>query len=384
MIWIKMSEDKYRKVARTIVKAGLFPFPINDTMIELLKLLINEEQLDFIMAFKSKPSLTLEELKLKSKMSEEEINNHVEKLAKKGFMFNQPNSKGIMIYRLMPLVMVGAFEYTFMKKIEFSNENKKIAKLFEQLFNELTDFIQNNYDMILPIFQKMLPFDRTIPFYNNIEGEVIQININKDIEIPEEEVVVTQKIEEILDKFDEIAVGHCFCRHHQDLLSNPCKQTELRENCFTFGKSAKYVVEQGFGRMITKDEALSILKKSQDDGLVHKAWHPHSDFSKAETSICNCCKCCCGIFDWWRNGTTSMINSTNFLAKIDKNKCVGCGTCLEKCPVEAIHGDDNNKAECESELCIGCGVCAHFCPENAINLLEGLRTVFVPPPRLRV
>jgi hypothetical protein len=42
MISIKMSEDKYRKVARTIVKAGLFPFPINDTMIELLKLLINE------------------------------------------------------------------------------------------------------------------------------------------------------------------------------------------------------------------------------------------------------------------------------------------------------------------------------------------------------
>jgi Pyruvate/2-oxoacid:ferredoxin oxidoreductase delta subunit len=335
------------------------------------------------MAFKSKPSLTMEELKLKSKMSEDEINMHVEKLATKGFIFNQPNSKNIMIYRLMPLVMVGAFEYTFMKKIEFSNENKRIAKLFKQLFNELTDFIQNNYDMILPIFQKMLPFDRTIPFYNNVEGEAIQININKDIEIPEEKVIATQKIEEILDKFDEIAVGHCFCRHHQDLLSNPCKQTELRENCFTFGKSAKYVVEQGFGRMITKDEALSILKKSQDDGLVHKAWHPHSDISKAETSICNCCKCCCGIFDWWRNGTTAMINSTNFLAKIDKNKCVGCGTCLEKCPVEAIQGDDNNKAECESELCIGCGICAHFCPENAINLLEGMRTVFIPPPRLR-
>ncbi len=78
-----------------------------------------------------------------------------------------------------------------------------------------------------------------------------------------------------------------------------------------------------------------------------------------------------------------MINSTNFLAEIDKNKCVGCGTCLEKCPVDAIQGDDNNKAEVNSELCIGCGVCAYFCPENAIKLLEGLRTVFVPPPRLR-
>jgi len=379
-----MSEEKYRKAARTIIKAGNFPFPISNTMIELLKLLINEDQLNFIMAFRKRQSQTMEQLKLSSKMAEEEILAHVRKLAKVGFIFNQPNSKGIMVYRLMPLVMVGAFEYTFMKKIEFSKENEEIAKLFAKLFDELADFIQKNYDMILPIFQRMLPFDRTVPILDkNIEGEEIQIDINKEIDIGEEKVLTTQNVEEIIQKFDEIAVGHCFCRHHQDLLKNPCKQTNLRENCFTFGKSANYVVEQGFGKMISKEEALVILKISEEDGLVHKAWHPHSDISKEETSICNCCKCCCGIFDWWRKGTTAMINSTNYLSQIDKNKCVGCGTCMEKCPVDAIQGDHNNKAESDPELCIGCGVCAHFCPENAISLLEGMRTVFVPPPRLR-
>lgn len=379
-----MSDLKYRKAARTITKAGFLPFPINDTMIQLLKLLINEDQLDFILAFKSKPSQTMEELKLSSKMSESEIKTHVEKLAKKGFIFNQPSSKGIMIYRLMPLVMIGPFEYTFMKKIKFTEENKELAHLFEKLFNELADFVQDNYDTILPLFQRMPPFDRTVPFLdNNVEGEEIKIIINKELEIPEEKILTSQKVEEIISKFDEIAVGYCFCRQHKDLLSSPCKQTDIRENCLTFGKSARYVAEQGFGRMISKDEAISILNASKKDGLIHKAWHPHSDISKPETSICNCCKCCCGTFDWWRNGTTAMINSTNFLAKIDKSKCVGCGTCLEKCPVDAIQGDDNNKAECNAELCIGCGVCAHFCPENAINLLEGMRTVFVPPPRLR-
>ena len=78
-----------------------------------------------------------------------------------------------------------------------------------------------------------------------------------------------------------------------------------------------------------------------------------------------------------------MINSTNFLSYIDKSKCVGCGTCMEKCPVDAIQGDDNNKADRNADLCIGCGICAYFCPENAISLLEGPRTVFIPPPRLR-
>ncbi|MFW9820688.1 MAG: hypothetical protein ACFFE5_13850, partial [Candidatus Thorarchaeota archaeon] len=69
-----MSELKYKKAARAIVKVGFIPFPISDTMIQLLKKLINDEQLDFILAFKNKPSQTMEELKLSSKMSEEEIN----------------------------------------------------------------------------------------------------------------------------------------------------------------------------------------------------------------------------------------------------------------------------------------------------------------------
>jgi Pyruvate/2-oxoacid:ferredoxin oxidoreductase delta subunit len=289
-----------------------------------------------------------------------------------------------MVYRLMPLIMVGAFEYTFMKKIDFSKENKEIADLFAQLFDELSDFIQTNYDTILPIFQRMPPFDRTIPIVTeNIKSGEIQISINTELEVPEEKIVSTQNVKDLIKKFHEIAVGHCFCRHHQDLLSNSCKQTNLRENCFTFGKSARYVVEQGFGRKLSKDEALIILEKSEEDGLVHKAWHPHSDISKAETSICNCCKCCCGVFDWWRQGSTAMINSTNYLSYIDKEKCIGCGTCMEKCPVDAIEGDDNNRAERNADWCIGCGVCAHFCPENAISLLEGPRKVFIPPPRLR-
>jgi NAD-dependent dihydropyrimidine dehydrogenase PreA subunit len=379
-----MSDLKYKKAARAIIKAGFLPLPINDTMIQLLKLLINEDQLDFILAFKTKSSQTMEKLKMRTRMSESEIKTHVDILAKKGFIFNQPNSKGVMVYRLMPLLMVGAFEYTFMKEIEFNEENKEIALLFEKLFNEMRDFVQSNYNTILPIFQRMPPMDRTIPFLdNNVDGQEINIDVNEELDAPVEEIMISRKVEEIIDKFDDIAVGHCFCRHHQDLLSNPCKQTNLRENCFTFGKSARYVAEQGFGRLISKKEALLILEASRKDGLVHKAWHPHSDISRPETSICNCCKYCCGTFDLWRNGTVAMINSTNFLAEIDKNKCVGCGTCLEKCPVDAVEGDDNNKAEVDKDLCIGCGVCAYFCPENAIKLLEGPRTVFVPPPRLR-
>ncbi len=377
-------DEKYKKAARVIAMAGRLPFPVNETLIEILKYLIDENDLDFIMAFKLKKSQTMEELKKMSKLSEDEILKKVESLAKKGVIFNQPSSKGIMVYRLLPLMMVGPFEYIFMSKLEHSEENKKLADLFKKLFDETKEIVQEKYDSLLPLFQKYPPIDRTMPILENtVAGDKIQISVNEDIEVPEETIILTQDVKELINKFDDIAVGHCFCRHHKDLLGNSCKQTDVRENCLTFGKSARYTSEQGFARMITKDEALRIMRESEEAGLVHKAFHTHEDITKTETSICNCCQDCCATFEMWRDGVLPLMNWTNYLSKIDKDKCIGCGTCLEKCPTEAIQGDDNNKAERKAEWCIGCGVCAHFCPENAISLLEGMRKVFIPPPRLR-
>lgn len=379
-----MSDEIYKKAAYIITKAGILPTPVNSTLIEILKTQLTEDELDFINAFRRKTSQTMDQLKKTSKLSESQILSFVKRLAKKGFIFNQPNSEGVMVYRLMPLLMVGAFEYLYMKKIEHNEVEEKLAKMFSKYFEETRDFIQANYEQILPIFENMLPIDRTMPILNEtIQGDQISLSVNKEIDVPEETIVPTQKVEKLIEKFDDITVGHCFCRHHRDLLGKPCKVTNLRENCFTFGKSARYVAEQGFGRLVSKEEALEIMKNSEDDGLIHKAFHPHSDITKTETSICNCCKDCCGTLEWWRMGIVALINSTNYLSQVDPDLCVGCGTCVEKCPVDAIKLNDSEKAEVNAEYCIGCGVCAHFCPENAISLLEGMRKVYVAPPRLR-
>ena len=77
-----------------------------------------------------------------------------------------------------------------------------------------------------------------------------------------------------------------------------------------------------------------------------------------------------------------MINSTNHLSSINEDLCTGCGICVEKCSVEAIHLNTENVAIVNEILCIGCGVCAHFCPENAVTLIQGMRRVYVPPPKL--
>ena len=53
--------------------------------------------------------------------------------------------------------------------------------------------------------------------------------------------------------------------------------------------------------------------------------------------------------------------------KIDKSKCISCGTCVAICPVEAISFDSDGKAVINQEKCIKCGACKASCPVNAID-----------------
>ncbi len=127
-------DEKYRKAGEIISQAGGTPLPVNDTLIQLLKYFIMEDEVDFIASFNEKKSQTMEQLKLSSGLSEEEINKKVKDLASRGVIFNQPNSKGIMVFRLLPLFNVRTFEYNFMGKLEVTERNREIAALFNKMF----------------------------------------------------------------------------------------------------------------------------------------------------------------------------------------------------------------------------------------------------------
>ena len=370
-------KKKYAKAVKAINSASGTPLGVSDTTINILKFIVPEEYLDLIIAFRKRKSQTMDQLKEISGMSEEEILKSVEFLAKKGLIMNQPNRTGLMVFRLMPFINVGVFEYTFMNKLEYSDWEKELANFFQKLREESQSRILDNYDYVInTILPNIRPIDRTIPFTENKEtGNEIEIVVNEELETPEEKILPSQDVKEIINKFDNIAVGHCYCRHHKDLLGHSCTQTDLRENCFSFGKSARYTTEQGFARMISKEEALEILAKSEADGLVHKAYHPNMDFKREEDSICNCCADCCGQ---WSSIT---VNLSNYVSQVNQELCVGCGTCVEKCPTGSLELNDEGKSQKVGERCIGCGICAAFCPENAISLVENERVVRLAPPR---
>ncbi len=379
-------EEKFKRAAGVICKQGMVAFPLSDTAIAIVVAVVgnNEEELDLIYAFREKPSQTTDQLVESSGFAAQKVEQLATSLAKKGLVFNQPSSAGIMIYRLLPLMLVGVMEYKFMVELTGSPEEKDLARLFEKLLKELRDQIQENFDALLPLFNKSPAVDRTVPTRSTEEGTPIKIiPVDKALEVPEEFVLPSQTVEDIINKFDDIAVGYCFCRQRRSLLGDPCSTAAPTLNCFTFGKSARHTAAQGFAKKITKEEALKIMKEAEKAGLIHKAFHPGSRESSPETSICNCCKDCCDTFQLWRSGTFPLINSTYHLSVIDEAACTGCGTCVEWCPTDAIVLNEEGLAQRDENACLGCGVCSRFCPEEAISLQEGLRRVFIMPPQLR-
>jgi ferredoxin len=54
-------------------------------------------------------------------------------------------------------------------------------------------------------------------------------------------------------------------------------------------------------------------------------------------------------------------------AKVDKEKCTGCETCVDECPADAISMAEE-KAVIDAETCIDCGACVDVCPVEAITM----------------
>lgn len=362
-----MSGKLWYKVARVSIKAGRLPVPITETVIQILQLILTEEQAKFLLVFK-KPSYNLEEIKSKTDLNDKELFKMLDDLMHIGMITGIPSrSTGIMVYRVTPF-LPGLLEFTLMKG-GTTEKDKKMAILHEQYINELVQGTQRNYDKMVEEYKKAPAMDRVIP-------------IEEEIEPPLEMILPLEEISRIIESTDTIGVAKCYCRHRKELIGEPCKKTSGYDNCLSFGRTATFLIEQGFQKRISKEEALSILKRCEEDGLVHKAFHTNLDPNKEIDALCNCCNCCCGTFEMHFSGAIPLMDLTSYIAKLNEEDCVSCGACVENCNAKAIELLDTIPYIDENK-CIGCGVCAYLCPEGAIKIIKTeARKVFVPPPKL--
>jgi Na+-translocating ferredoxin:NAD+ oxidoreductase subunit B len=157
-------------------------------------------------------------------------------------------------------------------------------------------------------------------------------------------------------------VLRCICRHGHDLLNEPCRQTELRENCLMIGPAAAWAAESGSGRAITRDEMLGLLDCADRDGLVLQP-----ENTKSPMFVCCCCGCCCGVLNSARKlPVPAAVFRTNFYAVSDPDKCDACGTCEIRCQMNAIDMTEG-KARVDRNRCIGCSLCVDTCPSEAMR-----------------
>jgi len=125
----------------------------------------------------------------------------------------------------------------------------------------------------------------------------------------------------------------CSCRTDREAMGEGCGH--LKEDmCIQMGHAAEYYIRTGRGREITRDEAFNIIKRAEENGLMHQI--PNIDGSGKTHAICNCCGCSCLSL---RSGTmyknVDMVRS-NYVSRVDKEKCVACGQCVENCPMNAM------------------------------------------------
>ncbi|MFA5321725.1 MAG: 4Fe-4S binding protein [Smithella sp.] len=360
-----MNEQIWQDAAQASINAGVIPMPITGTLLELLQTIMDEKEARFIPIF-TKP-MNMKEIKGKSDLHDESLDAILDGLMRKGVVTGIPSKNtGEVVYRLMPPIP-GLFEFTLMRG-ETSEREKKLARLFDRLFHELSDLVQSAYDPVIDYLKTVPPITRVVP----VEQEVQQEH---------DDVLPYEDVKKIINRYDKIAVSTCYCRHEKDLLGKPCHVTDERENCFLFGQTAGFVIKYKFGRQVSKDEALKIMEKAREDGLVHKAFHVKQDINNEEYAICNCCKCCCGTFQIYYLGGSPMQSYSSYIAEVESSDCTGCEVCEEACPMEAISLVEDI-ASVDENKCIGCGVCSYQCPVSAIKLERtGMRNVFVPPAR---
>ena len=180
-------------------------------------------------------------------------------------------------------------------------------------------YTRERVSMLAPFMDVGMNLMRVIPVQSAIENNTRKASYDE--------------VHKLIEDAWAVSVGPCSCRRARRLMGEGCGHLE-EDMCMYLNDNAKNYSETGAHRLITKEEAYEILRRAEDNGLVHELnVTPGYDDT---TAICNCCGCSCfalRIAEYFR--TPDAIR-TNYIARVDKDKCVACGQCVENCQLNAV------------------------------------------------
>ena len=325
-----MSHEPYFKL-REFLDQFPIGFPQTDSGVEIkiLKRLFTPEEAEITLLLSPLPEEAAS-IAARAGLAEEHLAIKLEAMAKNGLIF-RIRRDGKTLFLAAPF-MIGLYEYS-VKKID-----RDLAELFKQYYDEAYQ---------KEMGRSNVPGFKVIPLQHHIESEVT--------------LLPYCKIEEDIRASRIIAVTDCVCRKEARLTGHQCEHP--MENCLSFGVAAEFYIENGMGRQITADEAIEIVKKADESGLVHAGAN-----AKHLSNICNCCPCCCASMKGITKQGADKQKFMNalFEAVVDEAQCTACEICLDRCPVDAINVQD--AAMVDRNKCLGCGLCASDCAMEAITM----------------
>ena len=280
-----------------------------DPEYRILDPIVDDDMCSVMMRMRLETDFSAEDLAKKTRKSLDFVQTQCDKLVKAGVIRTRVRS-GVLCY-YYPIWVPGIMEGILSNR-EQCDAHPELGACFEE-------YTRIRVGMLAPMLGNGVNFMRVMPVMSAIENDTHKASYDE--------------ISTLIEKAWAISVGPCSCRRSRRLMGEGCGHLEedmclyLNDNAISFSKNGEH-------RLITKEEAYEILRRAEDNGLVHEV-NQALGFDDV-TAICNCCGCSCyalRIAELFRS--PNGVNS-NFIARVDKDKCVACGQCVENCQTNAV------------------------------------------------
>ncbi len=331
-------------------------FTESEHKMSMITSLINPEEAAFLTGFPM-TGMTIEEIADIKKMDLPELKEKIKKLCRKGMIYESIDEDSVK-YSLW-----SAPEMFLRVPFWPGRDDETLRNLAHQA-NKYHD--DGWMDQRKPFGHPRL---RSIPIYETVESPT--------------EFLPFEDVLKVIDNFDYYTVSNCACRMRYNLDKDFPDSPFPMETCFHFDELGRYIVENGLGREVTKEETIEILRKAADAGLVHGLFN-HEE--KPET-LCNCdLEYCTYFYPYHHMGFDKTLDPSNYVVHVTPDTCKACGLCIKRCPMDAIQLVYSQRAsnkyrkavKVNTELCIGCGVCVYKCKSKSI-ILKRKENITRPP-----